>query len=157
MRRRLNRYALPLLAVVSFALFLVLGSSAFALGRGGRATPKPVYQQRCVTGAVKGIVLVVADEKRGFQTNYSTDPSFFKTRWSCKAGTVFQARRVDRGVYDVRLVGNAGGTPLVTPLGDPVKIGTTALPDGGVRIKLLGVTATGQDNAVDESFVVVFV
>lgn len=146
-------------AAVSALAFFALVGSALALGTHGSAqtAAKPAYQKRCATGAVKAIVLVVADPNRGFQSTYVNDPSFFKTRWSCKAKTVFQARRVDRGVYDVRLLGNAGGTPIVTPIGDPVKVGTTSLPDGGVEVKLLGVDAGGHDTAVDESFVLVFV
>ena len=141
----------------SILIFLVLVGSAFALGARGtrRAATKPVYQQRCANGAVKAIAVVVADQNKGFQTAYTSDPSFFKTKWSCNPKATFQARRVDRGVYDVRVTGEQGATPLVTPLGDPVRVAVSPTSDGGFEVRMAQTTSMGQDNYVDESFVLV--
>lgn len=141
---------------LSATLCLVAVGSALAFGTRQAASKLPV-QHACSNGAVKAIVVVNADQNRGFMSGYSTDPSFFRTRWSCKAGARFQARRIDRGVYDVRVTGAIGATPLVTAVGGPLKIGTAALPDGGVQVTLTGVDAGGHDYLVDEPFVLVLV
>jgi len=132
---------------------LALGGSAFAVAThtSKRAAKKPVYQQRCANGAVKAIVLIVADQDKGFQKAYTNDKTFFQTRWSCNPNAVFQARRVDRGIYDVRILGNTGETPLVTPIGGAVKVGVQKLGDGGYEVTTLG----AGDQQVDENFVLV--
>jgi hypothetical protein len=133
---------------------LALGGSAFAVASQTTkraATKPPVYQQRCANGAVKAIAVVVADQDKGFQKTYTADATFFQTHWSCNRNAVFQARRSDRGVYDVRILGNTGETPLVTPIGPPVKVGISKLDDGGWRITTLGAGET----QVDENFVLV--
>ena len=146
----------PLSLVLALCLLgaLALGGSAYAVGShtAKRTVKKPVYQQRCANGAVKAIVLVVADQDKGFQKTYSADKTFFQTHWSCNPNAVFQARRWDRGIYDVRILGNTGETPLVTPIGGAVKIGVQKLDDGGWRITTLG----AGDQQVDENFVLVF-
>jgi hypothetical protein len=133
---------------------LALGGSAYAVAShtSKRAAKKPVYQQRCANGAVKAIVLVVADQNKGFQKDYTADKTFFQTHWSCNPNAVFQARRIDRGVYDVRILGNGGQTPLVTPIGPPVTVGLSKLADGGWEITTI---ASGNEQ-VDENFVLVF-
>ena len=98
---------------------------------------------------------MVADQNKGFQQTYTTDPTFFATKWSCNAKAVFQAYRVDRGIYDVRILGNVGATPLVTPLGDTTRLDVSALPDGGFQIKTIGFNGAGLDTQVDENFVLV--
>jgi hypothetical protein len=146
----------PLTLVLGLCLLgaLALGGSAFAVASHTAkhaATKPPVYQQRCANGAVKAIVLVVADQNKGFQKDYSADKTFFQTHWSCNPNAVFQARRWDRGIYDVRILGNGGQTPLVTPIGGPVTVGLQKLDDGGWRI-----TTLADGAQVDENFVLVF-
>ena len=145
----------PLALVLALCLLgaLALGGSALAVAShtSKRAAKPPVYQPRCANGAVKAIAVLVADENKGFQKTYSADKTFFQTHWSCNRNAVFQARRWDRGVYDVRILGNAGETPLVTPIGPPVKVGISKLSDGGWRITTLG----AGDQQVDENFVFV--
>lgn len=141
-------------SVLAFAaavvLFAIVGS---ALARGSRGEAKPVYQQKCATGAVKGVVGISGNAAVGFQKDYSG--ALVTTKWSCKAGAVPQARRIDRGIYDVRITG-LPGTPVVTPLGGPAKIGVRPLGDGGIEVHLLGIV-NGAETEVDEPFVVVFV
>jgi len=135
----------PLALVLALCLLgaLALGGSALGVAShtSKRAAKPPVYQPRCANGAVKAIAVLVADENKGFQKTYSAD----------NRNAVFQARRWDRGVYDVRILGNAGETPLVTPIGPPVKVGISKLSDGGWRITTLG----AGDQQVDENFVFV--
>jgi hypothetical protein len=147
---------------VPLALALALGLAAFfvlegtALAHGTRAARSTAAAAACAAGGAKAVVAVVADQNRGFMKSYSTDPSFFTHRWACKAHAVFQARRVDRGIYDVRVTGTAGSVALVTPIGDAIKVGTTKLADGGIEVKLVGVDPGDHDTAVDESFTIVF-
>lgn len=150
---RAPRRSTLLALAASLLAFLLLGGTALALSSHKSATKPPAYQVRCTNGAVKAIAVVVADQNKGFQKDYTTDSTFFKSRWSCNAKAVFQARRFDRGVYDIRVVGNAGQTPIIAPLGGPVKSSVSPLPDGGYRVTLIG---DGPGNgAVDENFVLV--
>src|SRR5579862_415934 len=149
--RPLRRPALAVLAS-SLLIFFVLVGSAFALGA-HHAAAKPSYHQRCANGAVKAIAVVVADPNKGFQKAYTTDPSFFKTKWSCVAKAVFEARRVDRGVYDIRVTGLGGATPIVAAIGNPVRIAVSPTSDGGFEIRLAETFSSGLDNYVDQSFV----
>ena len=146
------------LVVLAFSILgaLALGSTALAL-TSHKAATKPVYQQKCQNGAVKAIAIVHADQNEGFMKDYTGDASLFNTRWSCSAKAVIQARRFDRGVYDVRVLGLPGGgtgTPVVTPLGSNMVVTTVdSLPDGGWRVTLIG--SIPNNNNVDQSFVIV--
>lgn len=142
----------PALAVSAAALFFAVGGSAFALGNHGSTAS--ANQKTCATGSVKGIVGISGDSAVGFQKGYVSGRPI-TTRWGCRSGLRIEARRVDRGVYDVRIAG-LRGTPIVTPLGEPVKVGTKILADGGVEVRMLG-TVNGAETEVDEPFVVVFV
>lgn len=145
----------PVVLASSLLIFFVLVGSAFAIGtrHAHHAATRPVYQQRCANGAVKAIAVVVADPNKGFQKAYTTDPSFFKTKWSCTPKAVFEARRVDRGVYDVRVSGLGGATPIVAAIGNPVRIAVAPTSDGGFEIRLAETFSSGLDNYVDQSFV----
>jgi len=134
---------------------LALAGAALAL-TSHKTAAKPVYQVKCANGAIKAVAVVIADQNKGFQTAYTNDPSFFRTHWSCNPKAVFQARRVDRGVYDIRVLGNLNETPIVTPLGGAAKIGVSPLDDGGWEVRLIGPPpAGGGDTQVDEAFVLV--
>jgi hypothetical protein len=156
MRHR-SRFGPSLLLVGSLALFLVLGGTAFALGKGSAAA-KPVYQQRCQTGAVKAIVIVTGSASAGvgnIPDTFTTDPSVFRVRWSCVAKTTFQVRRVDRGIYDVRLVGNTAGTAIVTSFGDARGVGAIRQADGSFRVTLTGVRPGGDYGGLDNAFTLI--
>jgi hypothetical protein len=150
--RSLRRPA-PLVLALCVLGFLVVVGSAFAIGSHSAATSP--YQLKCKNGAVKAIVQIVADQNKGFQTDYTTDPTFFAAKWSCNAKAAFQARRVDRGIYDVRILGLTGVTPLVTPIGDTTRFGVAPQPDGGIRVTTYGFNGAGVDTRVDENFVLV--
>ena len=92
--RAVKRPAL-LIPVLALGALVVAGSALGVVTR--HAATAPVYQKKCANGAVKAIVVVVADQNKGFQSDYTNDPTFFSTKWSCNAKAVFQARRVDRG------------------------------------------------------------
>jgi hypothetical protein len=139
---RLRLAALPALAFLA-----VLAPSAAAV--------PAANQPKCATGAIKAIVGMTASDAVGFQKAYTTAASMFGAKWTCKKATI-EARRVDRGVYDVRVGGGLTGTPIVTVIGAPAKVGTTRLADGGVEIRLLA-TVNGAETEVDEAFVVIFV
>ncbi len=91
----------PALIVGMVALFVALG------GLGQAA--KPAAQQRCATGAIKGIVAVSGNAiSRGFPDQFSSAANLFDARFTCGGGTI-SARRVDVGTYDIRVTNNPAG------------------------------------------------
>src|SRR5436853_3349267 len=160
-RKELRAMATPRRSILFVLAILVAGSLVLAGAALGltshKTTTKPVYQQKCQNGAVKAIAIVHADQNLGFMKDYTGDASLFTTRWTCSAKAVIQARRFDRGVYDVRVLGLPGGgagTPVVTPLGGNMIVTTVdSLPDGGWRVTLIG--SIPNNNNADQSFVIV--
>lgn len=146
----MNRRILPLVA-------LALAPLAFGLGRADSATP--VYQQKCATGAVKAIVVVTGDPKSGISglpDTYTSDPSVFGVRWSCSASATYQVRRVDRGIYDLKINGNAAGTAIANSFGDARGVGVVREPDGAFRVTLSGIrTPSTEYGTEDSGFVLV--
>lgn len=154
MHRRNSRYVLPLLGLA--ALGLAFGIAALAPGGAGSATP--VYQQKCQTGAIKAIVVVTGNNKAGIggiPDQYTSDASLFGVRWSCSAKTSYQVRRVDRGVYDLKLNGNPTGTALVNSFGDARGVGVIRQPDGAFRVSLTGIRSGGDYGGLDNAFVLI--
>lgn len=91
----------PALIVAMVALFVALGGPGWATSM--------VAQQRCQTGAIKGVVAVDAGAiSRGFPDAFSSAPALFDARFSCGGGAV-SARRVDVGTYDIRTPRNPAG------------------------------------------------
>ena len=144
----------PLVLALGVVAFLAIVGSALAIGTRSAATTSP-YQLKCKNGAVKAIVQVAADANKGFQQAYTNDPSFFVTKWSCNPKAVFQAFRANRGVYDVRVLGMTGATPLVTPIGNVTGFSVTALSDGGFQVTTNGINGAGVNTQVDVNFVLV--
>ncbi|HEV2592549.1 MAG TPA: hypothetical protein VGU02_11715 [Gaiellaceae bacterium] len=103
----------PALVVSLLALFFALGGSAFAL------TKKPAPQPRCAQGAVRGIADVTGQTNKGpanIPDQYTSTAGYFARQFSCSGGGV-QVRRLTRGVYDVRLPGNAATSAVASAHG----------------------------------------
>ena len=141
----MNRRILPLLG-------LCLVPLAFGLGRADSATP--VYQQKCQNGAVKAIVFVTGNARSGISglpDTYTSDASVFGARWSCTASATYQVRRVDRGIYDLKINGNAAGTAIANAVGDARGVGVVRQPDGAFRVTLSGIRAPSTDYGTEDS------
>jgi hypothetical protein len=106
----------PAFGIALLALFFALGGSAFALGE--RSAP----QARCAQGAVRGILEVTGQPSKGVANlpdQFTSNRSYFGRVFNCVGGPV-QARRVDRGVYQVRFVANPATAAIVSGMGgDP--------------------------------------
>lgn len=143
----------PALVLSLAALFFALGGSAFALT--GKSSP----QQRCQTGAVRGIAVVTGDPLHGIQNlpgQFSGAARFFARRFNCAGGPV-QVRKLGAGTYAVRFVGLANASVVASPLSaDASGAAVQQLPDGSFQVTLHG-TDTPQNHLppVDVSFVVV--
>ena len=114
-RRRLS--ITPGTAIALVALFFALGGSAFAVGE--RIQSPSVAQQRCANGAVRGFASVTGDPSKGMANlpdQFSSANVLFTRKFNC-TGRAVQVRRLDIGVYEVRFVGNAGGTVLANGIG----------------------------------------
>ena len=91
----------PALIVAMVALFVALGGPGLAV--------QTVAQQRCQTGAIKGVIALNPDAiSRGFPDQYSSAAGLFDARFTCGGGTV-SARKVDVGTFDVRVTRNPAG------------------------------------------------
>ena len=91
----------PALIVAMVALFVALGGPGLAA--------KTVAQQRCQTGAIKGVIALNPDAiSRGFPDQFSSAAGLFDARFTCGGGTI-SARRVDVGTFDVRVTRNPAG------------------------------------------------
>jgi hypothetical protein len=139
----------PATALALLALFFALGGSAFALGT------KVAPQARCVQGAVRGLLEVTGQPSHGVANlpdQYTSDRSYFGRTFNCGGGAV-QARRLSAGVYDVRFVGNAASSALVSGMGgDGAGADITRSPDGSFHVTLSG---HGQPGPEDVPFTVV--
>lgn len=138
----------PSLAIALVALFVALGGTANAVVEAVRP------QARCANGAVRGAVQVDADAN--FPDTFSA--SRVRLAFNCAGGGV-QARRVDRGVYDVRFPRNAGRLIVGNPSGavssatgllHDTYLSWDSAPGGGFRVFLFD----SAGNAVDADFTV---
>lgn len=148
MRHSLASRLSPAMVVALLALFFAVGGSAFAVGQ-KTAALKPVYQ--CKLGAVRGFASfatqVVGDV---FPGTYSSEARLFEARFNCSGGAV-QVKKVGRGVFDVKFVGNGAKVAVGSVSGG--EAGSFAwgrAPDGAIRVTVTD--ARGQ--ATDLGFVV---
>ena len=89
----------PALVVVTAALFVALGDSAFAIS----SKPRPLTP--CANGTVKGYVTYDLDHASGSLTSsFSSDPRWFKTRYNCRGGAP-QIRSSSASTIEVRFPG----------------------------------------------------
>ena len=140
--------------LAGLALFFALGGSAFAVGDrvlGGLAATKA--QQRCATGAVKGIALVTNVNVPG---QFTSNPAAFARRFNC-TGRGVQVRKVAAGVFDVRFPGlrvqSAVGAALSHNAGS---VSLETQPDGSFRTIVRGVATEGNVlPTADQGFAIV--
>jgi len=132
----------PALVVGALALFFAIGGSAFAV-----VNKTAVAQQRCASGAVRGLAYVTGNSGKGvgnIPQVWQSGGEFFGARFNCNGGTV-QVRNDGNGT-DVRFVGNPGSTATATPVqGSAAGISVLRLPDGSFHVETAG-------DAPDSSF-----
>ena len=150
-RRRIS--FTPGTAIALVALFFALGGSAFAVGE--RIQSPSVAQQRCANGAVRGFASVTGDPRSGMANlpdQFSSANALFTRKFNC-TGRAVQVRRLDIGVYEVRFVGNAGGTVLATGVG-LFSASVELLAPGHFRVRVQNVGRADED---DGPFIVMVV
>jgi hypothetical protein len=150
-RRRLT--ITPGTAIALLALFFALGGSAFAVGE--RIQSPSVAQQRCANGAVRGFASVTGDPSKGMANipdQYSSANVLFTRKFNC-TGRAVQVRRTGIGVYEVRFVGNAGGTVLANGIGF-FSASVELLAPGNFRVRVQNVGRAGE---ADGPFIVMVV
>ncbi len=131
----------PSMVVAGTALFFAVGGSAFAVGQ------KVAPQQRCATGAIKGIAFLTGDANKGLAnlpTEYTRSPDVFGARFNCAGGAV-EARRVGGppGTFDVRFLRNNAGTAVVAILGGTPGAASVSRVGDAFRINIAGPAAGG--------------
>ena len=150
-RRRLS--ITPGTAIALVALFFALGGSAFAVGE--RIQSPSVAQQRCANGAVRGFASVTGDPSKGMANipdQFSSANVLFTRKFNC-TGRAVQVRRTDIGVYEVRFVGNAGGTVLANGIG-LFSASVELLAPGNFRVRVQNIGRADED---DGPFIVMVV
>jgi hypothetical protein len=143
----------PGTALALVALFFALGGSAFAVGE--RIQSPSVAQQRCANGAVRGFASVTGDPSKGMANipdQFSGANVLFTRKFNC-TGKAVQVRRLDIGVYEVRFVGNAGGTVLANGIG-LFSASVELVAPGNFRIRVQNIGRADED---DGPFIVMVV
>ena len=143
----------PATAISLLALFFALGGSAFAVGE--RIQSPSVAQQRCANGAVRGFASVTGDPSKGMANipdQFSSANVLFTRKFNC-TGKAVQVRRTDIGVYEVRFVGNAGGTVLANGIG-LFSASVELLAPGNFRVRVQNIGRADED---DGPFIVMVV
>jgi len=129
---RIQRHLSPSLVISCLALFLAAGGTGYALGK--RATP----QLRCQPGAIRGVAEVVGDSGgiANLPGDYTNSPSFFDYRWNCSGGTILVRKAPSvTGGFDIRFVGNAASTAVVTAVGGTTgAVSVQHQQDGSFRV-----------------------
>jgi hypothetical protein len=151
--RRTRLTITPGTAIALLALFFALGGSAFAVGE--RIQSPSVAQQRCANGAVRGFASVTGDPSKGMANipdQYSSANVLFTRKFNC-TGRAVQVRRTGIGVYEVRFVGNAGGTVLANGIGF-FSASVELLAPGNFRVRVQNVGRAGE---ADGPFIVMVV
>lgn len=94
----------------------------------------------CVYGRVQGFIAIRSDPVYLVGTipsQFTANPDYFARRYDCKR-TAPQVRRVDLGVYDVRLPELGNRVAVATGFGDGVTASVQGLDDGIYRVFLRG-------------------
>jgi len=142
----------PALVVAGLALFLALGGSAFALGE--RSVPQP----RCAQGAIRGILEVTGQPGKGVANlpdQFTANRSYFGRAFNC-TGTPVTARRLSRGVYQVRFIGNPATSAIVSGMAaDPQTGGGVGADIGHNQDGSFTVTLGDHSDQEDVPFTVV--
>lgn len=138
----------PSTVLAGAALFLALGGSAVAVNQ----AVKP--QARCAPGAVRGFIAVNGDPAKGIANlgdQFTSARPAIGARFNC-AGAAPQARRLDRGVYEVRFPNNATQVATVSSAAAVSTVGLVG--PGTFRISLW---VPSHQDAIDTSFSVIAV
>jgi hypothetical protein len=149
-RRRLS--VSPATALAALALFLALGGSAFALGE--RVQALTAAQPRCANGAVRGVATVTGDSAgiANVADTFTSRKAVFARTFNC-TGRGVQVRRLAIGIFEVRFVGNAAPTAVVSGVGGSM---ASAQPLGGGTFKIT-VYPSGAHDSLDLPFTIVVV
>lgn len=151
---RMRRISItPGTAIALLALFFALGGSAFAVGE--RVQSASVAQQRCTSGAVRGVAVVTGIASQGmanFPDSFTGAGNLFSRKFNC-TGKAVQARRVETGVFEVRFVGISGASAVASALGDAL-VATQPVPGGAFRVTM---HPAGRDDKIDVAFTIVAV
>lgn len=135
------------------ALFFALGGSAFAVGE--RIDASAAAQQRCATGAVRGIAVVTGHPTGGMANvpdRFASTATFFAQRFNCTKKAV-QVRRTEPGVFEVRFVGNAASSAVGSAFNDAY---ADVEPIGRGVFRVI-VHPAGRDDRADLAFTIVAV
>jgi hypothetical protein len=138
----------PSTVLAGAALFFALGGSAVAVTEAVRPQP------RCQPGAVRGFIAVDGDPAKSIANlsdQFTSARPAIGVRFNC-AGPPPQARRVNVGVYEVRLPGNAALVVAASSTTAETTIGHVG--NGIFRINLW---VPGRQDAVDTPFTVLAV
>ena len=142
----------PGTGVAVIALFFALGGSAFAVGE--RIQSPSVAQQRCTSGAVRGVASVTGTSAgmANVPGTFTGAGNLFSRRFNC-TGKAVQVRRVETGVFEVRFVGVAGASGIVSGSGD---FSASVGPGAGGAFKVT-MHPAGRDDKIDAPFTIVVV
>jgi hypothetical protein len=122
----------PAVVLSAAALFLALGGSAFGVGE--RVLKASAAQQRCATGAVRGIAVVT--NAGAIPSDYRASASLFARRFNCR-GRGVQIRKAGTGLFDIRFPGISNPTAVAAAISvDVASASAQAQPDGSFRIRL---------------------
>jgi len=142
----------PGTALGLIALFFALGGSAFAVGE--RIQSPSVAQQRCTNGAVRGVAAVTGTNAgmANIPDTFTSAGNLFSRKFNC-TGKAVQVRRVETGVFEVRVVGVAGASAVGSASGGAY---TTVEPAAGGAFRVT-MHPAGRDDKVDAPFTIVVV
>ncbi|MGH3135540.1 MAG: hypothetical protein ACRDPV_03485 [Gaiellaceae bacterium] len=148
-----RRFSLtPGTALSLVAVFFALGGSAFAVGE--RIQSPSAAQQRCANGAVRGVAAVKGTSAgmANISDQFTSAGALFSRKFNC-TGRAVQVRRVETGVFEVRLVGIAGASAVGSASGDALATVESA-PGGAFKVTI---HPAGRDDRVDLPFTIVVV
>jgi hypothetical protein len=142
----------PATVLAVLALFFALGGSAFAVGEQLQALT--AAQPRCANGAVRGVATVVGDANgiANVGDKFTSRKGIFARSFNC-TGRGVQVRRTDIGIYEVRFVGNAAPTALVSGVAGSMA-SVQSLGGGTFRVS---VYPSGTHDPLDLPFTVLLV
>jgi hypothetical protein len=95
---------------------------------------------------VRGVAVVTGDPRKGIANvpdTFTAANAIFSRKFNC-AGKATQVRRVDKGVFEVRFVGNAAPSAVASGLGPYTAFAETIAP-GTFRITIYGFSADPDD------------
>jgi hypothetical protein len=122
----------PAMGIALVALFVVLGGSAFALGK------RTVPVVRCGNGSVKAFAAIDFNGLSGaLPSGFTSDAKFFAARYDCAGGSP-QLRARPGNQYDIRFPGIRSDSAIVSVLS--TSPGTASLhvaDDGTYQIQVL--------------------